>query len=107
MPDTALLSLSCFMKYFKSNKKAGILQKTGKKQNRYARYDLCDILMQLKINLSYILEPGYVRNQFLFLKEIKDMGTTKIRVTLEKTRKRLEKNSKKNTFINECPVKNA
>ena len=48
--------------------------------------------MQLKINLSYILEPGYARNQFLFLKEIKDMGTAKIRVTLEK---KLEKDSKK------------
>lgn len=50
--------------------------------------------MQLKINLSYILESGYARNQFLFLKEIKDMGTAKIRVELEKTRKRLEKTQK-------------
>lgn len=87
------------MKYFKSNKKAGILlKKTGKKQNRYVRYGLCNILMQLKINLSYILESGYARNQFLFLKEIKDMGTAKIRVTLEKARKRLEKTQKKHVY---------
>ena len=54
--------------------------------------------MQLKINLYYILEPGYARNQFLFLKELKDMGTAKIRVTLEKTRKRLEKKLEKHVY---------